>query len=214
MSVGGHERGAGPASALERNDGEVALAGGRRRRRGLDRAGLGHAAVPLEEHALVHDDHGRLDVPEHTRRAAQLDALGGQHVADDLARDQDDTGADGGVDDALLADDEATVGDDLTAEAAVQHHGTVEGELALDLGALVDEGGEVAGLDLGRAALPSKHPEPPRPVRERRSPLVTAAHDRAKPDLAPAPCGCQRSADYTLGWGRRRATPYEREPER
>src|SRR5207237_1253199 len=143
-------------------------AGGRRRRRGLDRAGLGHAAVPLEEHALVDDHHGRLDVPEHTRRAAQLDALGGQHVADYLARDQDDTGADGGVDDALLADDEATVGDDLTAEAAVQHHRTVEGELALDLGALVDEGGEVAGLDLGRAALPSKHPGPPRRVRERR----------------------------------------------
>jgi hypothetical protein len=131
----------GGGVALEGNDGEVAGGGHGRR---LGRVLLGHPAVALEEHALLHEHHGRLHVAEDARGAAQLHALGGEHVAHDLAADEDHAGVDGGVDDAFLADDERVVGGDLALELAVQHDGAAEGVLALDLRRLVDEGAEIA----------------------------------------------------------------------
>jgi len=100
--------------------------------------------VALEEHALLDDDHRGLDVAVDAGGAPQLDSLGGEDVADDLTIDQHDPGAHGGVDTALLADDEAVAGDDLAAELPVQHDGPLEGVLALELRAFVDEGREVA----------------------------------------------------------------------
>src|SRR2546429_1252623 len=127
------------------------------RRRRFDGAALGHAAVALEEHALLDDHHGRLDVAKDPRRAPDLDALGAHDVTDDLAADRHDPGADRGVDDAFLTDDESVVRDDLAPEASVQHDGAGERELPLDLGTLVDERREVASLARGLRALPEEH---------------------------------------------------------
>jgi hypothetical protein len=107
--------------------------------------------VALEEHAFLEDDHGRFDIADHPGTAPQLHTLAAQDVAHHLAADQDDAGPNRGVDHALLTDDQGVVGGDLAGEAAVEHHGAAEGVLALDLGSLVDEGGEVVALD--RAAL-------------------------------------------------------------
>src|SRR5205814_4031429 len=116
-----------------------------------------HPAVAFEEHTLLDHDHGRLDVAEHAGGAAQLHALEAEDVADHLAADEDDAGADLGVDHALLADDEGIVGGDLALELAVQHDGAAERVLALDLRRLVDEGGEVATLDGGLAVSLPEH---------------------------------------------------------
>src|SRR5580765_4302195 len=105
---------------------------------------LRHLAVAFEEHAFLDHDHRGLDVAVDARRTPQLDPLGGEDVTDHLTVDQDHPGANRGAHDALLADDEAVAGVDLAAELAVHHDGALKGVLALDLGALVDEGREIA----------------------------------------------------------------------
>src|SRR5919108_955085 len=122
-------------SALERDHGVLARVLGMR---------AGHPAVTVEHHALVDDDDGRLDVAGDARTAPQLDALDADDVADDLAAHEDDAGADGGVDDALLTDDQRIVGVDLAAQPAVDHHRAAERELAFDLRGLVEERRELA----------------------------------------------------------------------
>jgi len=120
--------------------------------------------VALEAHALIDHDHRRLDVAVDPGGAAELDALGREDVSDDLTVDQDHPGANGSVDDALFADDQGVAGVDLAAELAVQHDGAVEGVLALDLGAFVDEGREVAAVPARFLALAPPHglaPEKP-----------------------------------------------------
>src|SRR5262249_39771985 len=132
--------------ALRGDDGGLAGLSG-----AIARARVPHLAVAVEEHALLHDHHWRLDVALHLRGAAQLDPLGREHVADDLAVDQDDSRPDGGVDDSLVTYDEAVGGGERV--------------LSLDLRSLVDEGREIASLgraralfeehvDMGRAFLP------------------------------------------------------------
>src|SRR5262249_41045514 len=123
----------------------------------LGLAALGHLAVALEEHAFLDHDHGRLDVTEDARSAPQLYTLGRQHVAHDLAADDDHARPDAGVDDALLTHDQRVLGVDLAAEAAVQHDGPFEGVLPLDLGTFVDEGGQVAGLGGLHVPAPGQH---------------------------------------------------------
>src|SRR5262245_57648610 len=134
--------------ALQGDDGSLAgLAGG------VAGTRVPHLAVAVEEHALFQHDDRRLDIALHLRGAAQLDALRREHVADDLAVDQHDARADGGVDDALVTDDQAVGGGDLAAELAVDHDGAGERVLPLDLGPLVDEGREVTSLGRARALL-------------------------------------------------------------
>src|SRR5581483_9356319 len=96
------------------DDGEVAVAGVALARltlaslaplargRAVDALGLRHAAVALEEDAFLDDDHRGLDVTEHAGAAAQLHPLAGEHVAHDLAADDDGAAPDGGLDAALL----------------------------------------------------------------------------------------------------------------
>src|SRR5262249_60584122 len=127
--------------ALRGDDGGLAGLSG-----AIARARVPHLAVAVEEHTLLHDHHWRLDVALHLRGAAQLDPLGREHVADDLAVDQDDSRPDGGVDDSLVTDDETVGRGNLAAELAVDHDGAGERVLSLDLRSLVDEGREIASL--------------------------------------------------------------------
>src|SRR4029434_3380768 len=81
---------------------------------------LVHPAVALEDHALLHHHHRRLDVAEDARRALELDALGGRDVADDLAVDEHLPGANVPVHDSLVADDQHVGGRGLTRVAMVR----------------------------------------------------------------------------------------------
>src|SRR5262249_3150049 len=108
------------------------------------RPALRRLAAAFEEQGLIAHHPRRLVVSVDRGSAAELDELGREDVADHLTVDQDHPGANGRVDDALFADDQGVARVDLTAELAVQHDGAVEGVLALDLGAFVDEGREVA----------------------------------------------------------------------
>src|SRR2546426_4040210 len=138
------------------------VAGRRDDGRRLARARLGHAAMALEDDAFLHDHHRRLDVAEDPRGAAQLHALGAEHVAHDFAVDENHPRADGGVDHTLLADDERVVRGDLALELPVQHDGAAERVLAFEVGRLVDERGEVVGAG-GHAfwLLPEDHGRSP-----------------------------------------------------
>src|SRR3990172_7002249 len=121
---------------------------------------------PLGSHRPPHpreapprpDGHdGGFDVAVDAGLAAELHTLGRIDVADDLALDQHHAGSDRGVHDALLADDEAVVRDDLPAETAVQHQRTAERVLPLDLRPFVNERSGIALVPVTMTTLLPPH---------------------------------------------------------
>src|SRR5262245_34243525 len=98
-----------------------------------------HVALPVEEHALFHYDHRGLDVPRDPGAALQLHARGGDHVADELAMNDQTAGLDRCVNARGGAEDQGVLRADLAAELPVEHHRSRACVLALDLGPFVQE---------------------------------------------------------------------------
>src|SRR6266508_93559 len=119
--------------------------GGRVDRNDVRRLKLVHVRAALEDDALLDDERRRGDVAVHLRRAAQLDGGRRLDVADDLALDDDRPAADRRRDLGAVADHEQVVGRDLAGERAVDPDLALEGELALELGALAEKCVQVAG---------------------------------------------------------------------
>src|SRR6185295_14904441 len=129
---------------------ELAAAFGRTRRadrlrQGHQRAlrGRAHVAVALEERALFDDDLGRHQRAVYLAAGKQLDALTRVDLATHAATDRHDAAVDLRVDLAGLPDDQRVVGDDFSAQAAVDAEGVAEAQLADELGSDVHEAVQV-----------------------------------------------------------------------
>ena len=116
----------------------------RRRAGRRGRRPCAHLHVAVELGALFDHERRGVDVARHVRRLVQHDLIAGVDVALDHTADHDADRLDRGVDLSRLADDQGVVAGDLAAEGAVDADRILERELALELGALIDEGREVA----------------------------------------------------------------------
>src|SRR5262249_31217844 len=112
---------------------------------GLQAGALAHLDVAIDLGAILDDERSGHDVARDARGLVQHDLRRGDDVAGHGAAHGHRLRADRRLDLARLADDQGVLARDLAAEPAVDPDGVLEHELALELGALVDERGEAAG---------------------------------------------------------------------
>ena len=93
---------------------------------------VAHDAVALEDGAFFDDQGRRVDVAVDLAVAVDLDACVGDDLADDGAADGDAADVDVAFDVRALADDQLVLRVDLSVELAVDAHGVLELELALE----------------------------------------------------------------------------------
>ena len=121
------------------------------------RARPGHSALTFEERAFIDDHHRGVDVAIDPRVIHELYSVGSVDVAYHLAGNLHDAGADGCIHDALLADYEAVIRDDLASQPAVQHHCAAERELSFYFRTFGNAGREIRHLRGRPAALLPEH---------------------------------------------------------
>src|SRR3990172_6935571 len=103
-----------------------------------------HLALALEDDALLDHQRRTLDVAAHLRRVVQLDRVLGPHVSLHLAVHDDAAAGDLGGNLGALTDDEHIARDDGAGELAVDPYRSLEGQLALELGASPEQGVQLA----------------------------------------------------------------------